>query len=231
MNGIPEWEAIHRDQSWGRWPSEQFVRFASPRAPEPEVGRGDIHIPPRVVELGCGAGAQLRLLIELGFEVVGLDISPTAIEKAKSLLGLAIGSRAEVSVFDLTTGLPFEDGSVDGIVDVQCLMCFPWEIALAIMSECTRVLKPGGWLYSECIGAETDVGGEPSARVGEWKNTIIEGRVRNRFLRTTTKSEITSLMEGLQIDKVDRVTYETVGGCDWVGERFVSYVVHARKAG
>ena len=37
----------------------------------------------RVVELGCGLGHYAKRISELGYEVLGLDISETAIGKAK----------------------------------------------------------------------------------------------------------------------------------------------------
>ncbi len=221
-----EWEAIHRAQSLGRWPAEHLVRFATPRAPL-LVGGGKP--PDLVVELGCGSGAQLRLLLELGFEVVGLDVSPTAIEKAKSFLVESSGGRLNLMVVDLTAGLPFDDESVDGIVDVECLMCFPWKVARTLVQECVRILRPNGWLYSELVDAETNVRGKPGAGHGEWQNTEIHGRLRNRFLRTTRQSEIKSLFEGLRIDKVERISLSTVYPLHESGEKFVANVVLATK--
>lgn len=39
---------------------------------------------PRILDLGCGKGAFTNLLAQRGSRVVGVDLSPTAIEKARS---------------------------------------------------------------------------------------------------------------------------------------------------
>src|ERR1043166_6437465 len=40
---------------------------------------------PRVLELGCGSGVFTRLLAPLADEVLALDVSPTAIARARAL--------------------------------------------------------------------------------------------------------------------------------------------------
>lgn len=44
---------------------------------------GTIRGPCRALEVGCGTGTNAIWLAELGFEVVGLDLSPIAVERAK----------------------------------------------------------------------------------------------------------------------------------------------------
>ena len=40
--------------------------------------------PRRIFELGCGNGANARILADLGYEVVGVDASASGIEQARS---------------------------------------------------------------------------------------------------------------------------------------------------
>ena len=51
----------------------------------------------KVLEIGCGIGHVSAAIANLGFETVGLDISPTAIEKAKTLYP---NVRFKVAAFD-----------------------------------------------------------------------------------------------------------------------------------
>ena len=58
-----------------------------------DSGKPDVHLrrfiadakraPCKTLEVGCGTGTNVIWLAELGFEVIGIDISPVAIERAK----------------------------------------------------------------------------------------------------------------------------------------------------
>jgi SAM-dependent methyltransferase len=82
---------------------------------------------PRSLELGCGAGAFTRLLTRVSDHVVGIDISPAAIERARG-------------AGKTTNGLKFHVGN---IVDYDLRSGSPWD--LVVMSETIYYL---GWLYS-----------------------------------------------------------------------------------
>jgi SAM-dependent methyltransferase len=47
---------------------------------------------------------------------------------------------------DVTRGLPFADGSIAAIVAVHLLQDLEWAALLPALTECRRVLQPGGWL-------------------------------------------------------------------------------------
>jgi 2-polyprenyl-3-methyl-5-hydroxy-6-metoxy-1,4-benzoquinol methylase len=70
-----------------------------------ELGWAFAHLAPagpRLVELGCGAGNHSRWFAERGFDVTGIDVSPTAIEWAAAR-GIP---RARFLVGDLVAGIP-----------------------------------------------------------------------------------------------------------------------------
>jgi SAM-dependent methyltransferase len=54
--------------------------------------------PTRAIELGCGVGQMLLLLHDLGWEVTGVDISPIAIEQARTLIPRGNFHVADLSV-------------------------------------------------------------------------------------------------------------------------------------
>lgn len=75
----PVWETLHQ-RGWGRWPSEHIVRFAA--LYKREMG-ADFEKRNRALDIGCGAGADSRMLFEEGFRVRGVDGSESAIANAK----------------------------------------------------------------------------------------------------------------------------------------------------
>jgi SAM-dependent methyltransferase len=90
----------------------------------------------RVLDLGCGDGRTLGTWIsDRVAEYVGVDVSATAVERARSL-GLDARKLEDASA------LPFEDGSVDAVVSIEVLehMLAPPEA----VAEVRRVLRPGG---------------------------------------------------------------------------------------
>ncbi|MFL5340004.1 MAG: class I SAM-dependent methyltransferase [Gemmataceae bacterium] len=71
------WESRYRTPGPPPWDTGQ---------PSAELRRrlAEFAVPPgRAVELGCGTGSNAVWLAQQGFEVTGIDISPTAIDRAK----------------------------------------------------------------------------------------------------------------------------------------------------
>jgi len=104
----------------------------------------------RFLELGCGAGEMSIWFGEKGFEVHGIDISPTAIEWAKekaAVRKIKAGFRVG-NVLDLSE---FSDNYFDFILDGHCLHCIIGDDRRKFLSEALRVLKPGGFFFSETM--------------------------------------------------------------------------------
>jgi SAM-dependent methyltransferase len=80
--------AKHRPKNASDWDK----RYVDNHLPW-DSGKPDVHLrqfiegsktaPCKVLEVGCGTGTNTIWLAGLGFEMVGLDLSPTAIERAK----------------------------------------------------------------------------------------------------------------------------------------------------
>ena len=93
-----------------------------------------------VLDIGCGPGRMVRAAMDLGLEVLGLDVSPVAVEMARES-GLPV---IEGSVFD---SIPLEgrwqtallvDGNIGIGGDVP-----------AMLRRCREILLPGGEIVVE----------------------------------------------------------------------------------
>lgn len=73
------WESIYdKGEQLNRYPFDSVVSFVMSNYPK-NKRREDV----RILELGCGAGNNLWFAAREGFDVTGIDISPSAIEYAK----------------------------------------------------------------------------------------------------------------------------------------------------
>ena len=97
----------------------------------------------RILEVGCGTGTQACMLANEGFEVIGLDRSPSMINrarlKAKRLHGREITFFTGDAVF-----LPFPSKSFDGAVIQLAVHEMDWIKCLGSLKEILRVLKKNG---------------------------------------------------------------------------------------
>lgn len=90
----------------------------------------------RLLELGCGSGAQLKSMKDLGWCVEGVDFDPAAVSQARQRgitvhLGTLANQKFPDETFDAITASHF----IEHIPD-----------PLGMLQECRRLLKPGGLL-------------------------------------------------------------------------------------
>lgn len=100
----------------------------------------------KILELGCGAGYAMKLILETGLveEIVGLDISPTIIRSARIRNKKAINEkRAELVQANLNK-LPFHNENFNTVFSIQTI--YFWTDIAATLSEILRVLKPKGFV-------------------------------------------------------------------------------------
>lgn len=161
MSRPPIWETVHRERAWGRYPSIELVRFVAQHYYQASPRSGV-----RFVEVGCGAGANVWYLAREGFSVCGIDVSTTAIARAREYLA-AEGLSADLRAGDAGEVLRgLAGGHVDCVVDVGCIQCNTVADATALVREATRMLRPGGRCFSllhhpESLGYGTGTEIEP----------------------------------------------------------------------
>ena len=89
---------------------------------------------PRILDVGCGTGANLLLLSKFG-EAEGVDVSEDALAfcRERGLDKVRLGAGEE---------LPYEDGSFDLVTAFDVVEHMDDD--LAGLSECVECLRPGG---------------------------------------------------------------------------------------
>ena len=90
----------------------------------------------RALDAACGTGRHAGYLVELGYDVVGVDASSAMLEIARAKVPAA---RMELGMLE---SLPLEDDSVDLVTCSLALTHVP-DLA-PVMREFARVLRPGG---------------------------------------------------------------------------------------
>ena len=98
-----------------------------------------------VLDLSCGAGWFSRYLakeVVPDGQVIGVDLSPKMLEAAKTASEGIVNLRFEVARAE---ELPFEDHSIDHIVNIESFYYYPDQVAAG--HEMFRVLKPGGTFF------------------------------------------------------------------------------------
>jgi SAM-dependent methyltransferase len=132
----PAWEQIFQSREWGKYPPEHVIRFIA-RNFYRVTDRSRI----RLLEIGCGPGANVWFMAREGFTVSGIDGSSTAIQKARQRLTVE-GVTADLRVGDFAQ-LPWPDDSFEGVVENVSLYTNPWTSIQRALREVRRVLKPG----------------------------------------------------------------------------------------
>ncbi len=94
-----------------------------------------------ILELGCGIGKDTAILIEAGFRVVAVDLSPRAVERARDA-----APQAEFHIRDLRAPFPVTAGEVGVIIASLSLHYFAWVETLALVERIRTTLRPWGAL-------------------------------------------------------------------------------------
>jgi len=110
----------------------------------------------KVLDLGCGLGTQTRFMAKKGVFATGIDISETAIKRAReqvlkdtmSLGGIRneLGIGVNFIVGDVAK-MPFPNGAFDFIYDRGCYHHLNLIQRKGYIKEVSRVLAPNGLLH------------------------------------------------------------------------------------
>jgi SAM-dependent methyltransferase len=99
----------------------------------------------RILDLGCGTGRHLIYLAEKGFELYGLDSSPTGLAVILQKL-YKKNLTAHLSLHDILD-LPYEDNFFDALISIQVIHHNKTNNIRRTIREISRVLREGGILW------------------------------------------------------------------------------------
>jgi len=168
---------VHRlnPNQWDAWYSEG--RAIDRLVTDAEVDRFLQHVNPHagasVLDVGCGIGSFSRQLSRWGYDVLGLDFSPIAIQTAHRQ---GVDGRLHYGVHDFDAGaIPprLQPGSLDLIV---CRNILPFIDHPRFMVDARRWLRPGGQLYV-LVRVWSERRGEPDER--PWQRGFTEEQVQD----------------------------------------------------
>lgn len=219
----PVWDEIFRSQAWGKYPGEDLIRFIARHF----YGRPD-RAAVRVLEIGCGPGANLWFLAREGFAFAGVDGSEAAIRLAGERLDAECDgwrTRGEVAVHDIAK-LPFADASFDAVIDSQAVYANPKAVAQVIFAEAARVTKPGGKLFSRAF-AEGCWGDGTGESLGDDAWICDQGPLKAKGMsRFMKEKDIPAIHQGWNVTSIEKISRTMEGRRHTVEE----WIIWADKA-
>lgn len=106
-----------------------------------------------VLDLGCGNGKNLNYIIEhFAQSGIGYDISETAIKEARKAAPVG----AEYAVRSIADPFLIDDKSIDLVLDVTASNSLNEKERGKFLSEISRVLKPGSYLFTRALCKDGD---------------------------------------------------------------------------
>ncbi|EHH2481183.1 class I SAM-dependent methyltransferase [Vibrio parahaemolyticus] len=129
----------------------------------------------KLLELGCGEGHHCRAFQKVGFEVTGIDISPTAIAWAKEK-AKATGIEGKYYTADLTVESFQLPERYDVVIDGNCLHCIIGADRAIFLDHVYRNLSESGVFFvsSLCSKDETYRDSSPYRHIASQSGLVIE---------------------------------------------------------
>lgn len=177
-----------------------------------------------VIDIGCGDGRNLLRLCKAGFVCTGVDISPTALERAGN--HLRSQNQSAFLVEASLTKLPFAAESVEAITAFDVFGQVP-DSTTAIM-EFARILQAGSVIILNAFSTSDGTYGEGvrvSEHVFNYKDTIFRYFERDELVELFAKH--------FDLLKVDPVSWDDPPHGDFrpYPHRHVNWFVIARSKG
>jgi len=147
-------EAGNIDEIYRRIPLDKIPwNIETPPDPLVDLVKGGKVNPCRTIDLGCGAGNYAVYLAGLGFDVTGVDVSPTAIQFAREKAE-RVGVICTFIIADLLGDLHEVLGKFDFGYDYELLHHFMPENRGTYAKNVASLLNPGATYLSVCFSED-----------------------------------------------------------------------------
>ncbi len=134
-----KWNKLHsKERFQPKYPSENVVRFIFTQFPRDLTNRRRL----KILDLGCGAGANTVFLAREGFQVYATDISDNGLKvTGKRLKDNKLKAVLKNAAME---NQPFPDNFFDGVISYGVFYYNNKEGFQRAVSEAYRILKKGG---------------------------------------------------------------------------------------
>ncbi|MFC2162875.1 class I SAM-dependent methyltransferase [Candidatus Altiarchaeota archaeon] len=193
---MSDWDSIYREQGMIQKEPKQFIIDNIKTLRDNDVKR--------VLDVGCGTGRHVTLLVDEGFNVSGMDKSGKAIEMLGAILADKEAGDVELKVGDFTQ-LEYPDGSFDAVLCNSVIQHAMMEDIRKAASEITRVLRKNGILLLSTLSTSDDAYGMGQELEDNTYITGVapDGDVPHHFF---TKQELHDLFTGFEILSLEEKT-------------------------
>ena len=135
------WDQRYRDNHQP-WDSGMVCAELMARLPELSLACGS-----RVLEIGCGTGTNAIWLAQQGFEVLGIDISAVAVDRAQAKAKEAGVNSIHFERCDIVSRLPVTPGAMSFVYDRGCFHSVAAEDRPTFAKRVAEALEPADyWL-------------------------------------------------------------------------------------
>ena len=136
------WQKIFKASDYGKYPSEDLVRFISKNFSKNKK-RSKINI----LEIGSGTGGNLIYLAKEGFNVNGVDFSKIAVSKSKIFLNKKCpGWKGKIQYGDILN-FNFKKNNFDVVIDNEVSCCFSLEETKKFYTKILKSLRKKGKIF------------------------------------------------------------------------------------
>jgi ubiquinone/menaquinone biosynthesis C-methylase UbiE len=215
----PIWENVYKDNIWGKYPGESLIQFVARNY------YNKIRPNVKILEVGCGPGANIWFLAKENFLAYGIDGSQTAIQQASQRL-YSENLKADLRVGDVIE-LPYDDSYFDSILDIECIYANNIDNTMKILEEINRVLKKDGLFYSRTLSDKIYIGDNYTKVDYKSYKDISDGPLAEKgFARLMNETDIIKLYgKYFEIVSIDTLDYTKDNGKININE----FIIIARK--
>ena len=203
--GDPIWEELFSKQPWGKYPSEEVIRFFF-SASRKLSGRRL-----KVLDLGCGMGAVSWFLRHEGADVVAMDGAPSGLARVPVLAGeFGIVDGVTTILGDITRPQEYVTPAFDLIIDHYSICANPKRRIREAYRQIKNLLAPGGFLFTCGFGYNTDgYDSGTEEEPGYYRNLtvgIMAGRGGNSFF---SAEELRAVLTdaGMRIEYEEQISH------------------------